>query len=124
MANVSWNFYRARRRLDLAALVSNRRIWDYPSYLSYCAEVHVVPVSNLDFDREFGPVLSNSPKPPAPVRAVVDVPDASPPAPVQNDSLEATVWLAGVEGETHKSPTLAPPSKSLKKKKSKEEPQE
>jgi len=119
MANVSWSFYRSRRRIDIRALVNARRITDYPSYLSYCAEVRVLPAGLKDFELEFGPVLSSSSAPPAPAQPAA----AEPPIPPAPDGLEATVWLAGVDDEASKRPTSAPP-KSAKKKKSKEDPQE
>ena len=117
MANVSWSFYRSRRRIDIRALVNARRITDYPSYLSYCAEVRVLPAGLKDFELEFGPVLSSSSA--APAQPVTAEPPVSPAA----NGLEATVWLAGVDDDASTRPTSAPP-KSAKKKKSKEEPPE
>lgn len=119
MANVSWKFYRSRRRIDIHALVSSGRVIDYPTYLSYCTGARVIPASQQDFDLEFGPALSKNLSARAPVQTQAEV---SPRAAVQSDGLEATVWLAGVEGDTSSS-TAPTPSKS-KKKKSKEDPQE
>lgn len=118
MANVSWNFYRSRRRIDIHALVSSGRVIDYSTYLSYCSGIRVVPASQQDFDLEFGSALSKNLNVQAPIQA-----EMPPPAAAQSDGLEATVWLAGIEGDTASSaaPTL---SKSKKKKKSKEDIQE
>lgn len=124
MANVSWNFYRSRRRIDTLALVSTGRVSDYLTYLSYCSEARVIPASQQDFDLEFGPALLNSQS--SQVESSTQVPPEVPTViPVQEDGLEATVWLAGIEGHASKSPlSIPPPPKSVKKKKTKEDSQE
>lgn len=116
MANVSWNFYRSRRRIDIRALVESGRVIDYPTYLSYCSETHVIPSNQQDFDLEFGPVLSKSPSAQVPIQA----PEPSV-AVAQSDGLEATVWLAGVDADQAGSAVQTPYKQ--KKKKLKEDPQ-
>ena len=124
MANVSWNFYRLRRRIDTLALVSTGRVSDYLTYLSYCSEVRVIPASQQDFDLEFGPALLDNRS--SQVESSTQVPPEVPTViPVREDGLEATVWLAGIEGDASKSPlSIPPPPKSVKKKKTKEDSQE
>lgn len=119
MANVSWNFYRSRRRVDIRTLVNNKRVVDYHTYLAYCSEIRVIPATRQEFDVEFGPVLSKSPAVETQESAKTAA-DAISSDPDQSSTLEATVWLAGVEGEGPKpSSTMTP--KPAKKKKSKEE---
>lgn len=99
MANVGWSFYRSRRRINLTKLVDSGKVSDYPSFISYCENAGVVPSTQQEFDIEFGPLLKKAPPTPAP--------------PVPEAGLEATVWLAGVEDESSRSPSA--PSKKKKK---------
>lgn len=123
MANVSWSFFRSRRRIDIQALVDSKRVLDYPTYLNYCSEARVVPASQQAFDAEFGPILARAPSNKEPQATVTPSAEVSSSVSNQSDTLEATVWLAGVEGDEPKS-SLSMASKSTKKKKSKEEIQE
>lgn len=99
MGNVGWNFYRSRRRINLTKLVDTGKVSDYPSFVSYCENAGVVPSTQQEFDIEFGPLFK---------KAVVSTTQ-----PVPEAGLEATVWLAGVEDETPRSPSA--PAKKKKK---------
>lgn len=119
MANVSWSFYRSRRRIDVQRLVQTGRVADYPTFVAYCSSTGVIPASQQEFDVEFGPILKG------PVEQAVSV-QVSAPQPNSSDSssgLEATVWLAGVD-EQQERPAPAPPPRQQqqqpKKKKTKD----
>jgi len=114
MANVSWSFYRSRRRVDVQRLVQTGRVADYPTFLAFCSSAGVIPASQQEFDAEFGPVLKG------PVEQAVSVQvSASPPSSSDSNSgLEATVWLAGVD-EQQERPTSAPPLRQQQQKKKK-----
>ena len=112
MANISWNFYRARRKISAHSLIQSGRVVDYPTYVAYCNEVHVEPATGPAFNDEFGPLLKELPT----VKNVTQPPTAESPAQLDPDpGLQATVWLAGVD-EGSERPTSSPPPRVKKKK--------
>ena len=118
MANVSWSFYRSRRRIDIQRLVQSGRIMDYPTFVAYCTSANVIPASQQEFNLEFEQVLKeltdhgDAEQVPVPLTPLTT--DSS----NSDDGLEATVWLADVD-EHQKYPVSVPPPR-LKKKKSKD----
>ena len=132
MARIGWSFYRARKSINLRNLVTRGRDSDYSSFMAYCAKMDVIPVSQQEFDREFGPLFSEAKH----QSRVLLTPDlapglsAEPPPTVsidQSTGVEATIWLAGVEDDgAAKQQALEPSPASSKssKKKHKESPPE
>ena len=120
MARVSWSFYRSRRRSDIQRLVQSGRVVDYPTFVSYCSSAGVISASQQEFDVEFGPILKGQAG--QTVSTQVSAPPSNPGD--FNGTLEATVWLAGVD-EQQERPTSAPPPRQQqqqqqKKKKAKD----
>lgn len=112
MANISWNFYRSRRKISAHSLIQSGRVSSYPTYVSYCNEVRVIPASEPEFASEFGPLLEHL----TADQGVTQSPIVESPAPLDpTPGLQATVWLAGVD-EGSERPTSSPPPRVKKKK--------
>ena len=112
MANIGWSFYRSRRRIDLRKLVKSGRVFNYPTYVAYCSDVHVIPATETEFASEFGPLLEEHKTD----KNVAQPPIVEPPVQLDsNPGLQATVWLAGVD-EGSERPASSPPPRVKKKK--------
>lgn len=104
-----WSVYSARRKVSLKMLIEKGIARDYESYVSYCEEMSVVPMTKDAYSNELGITESLTSE-------SVPVEDLSPTeTPVQEDSgLVATVWFAGVQDDA---PLEVTSSKSKKKQK-------
>ena len=112
MANISWNFYRSRRKISARSLIQSGRVFNYPTYVAYCNEVRVIPSAEPEFASEFGHLLEEHNT----AKNAVQPPTAESSTQLNsNPGLQATVWLAGVD-EGSERPTSSPPPRVKKKK--------
>ena len=94
-----WSVYSARRKVSIQLLQEKGIVKDYTSYVAYCDEMSVSPMTEPDFVKEFTPLTQPTTTPPP-----------------ESPTIEATVWLAGVKDEQPATSTgdTMPPSKKKK----------
>lgn len=99
MARITWEFFSRRRKTSLQDLVESGAVRDYSTFLAYCRELDVAPLTRDEFDAQ--------------VPSLRDVPAAAAPSPSQEarsepkpepkkeelepEFLEATILLSGVD---------------------------
>ena len=111
----NWSVYSARRGVTLQNLHESGIITNYESYISYCDEMSVRPMSETAFVKEYSKHTSVKTSDSLPdvsskieLTAAVEVPEVQ--------ALQATVWLSGVKDE----PSSEDISRPQKKKKIKD----
>lgn len=110
-----WSVYSARRNVTVKLLFDKGIVKDYDSYVAYCDEMSVVPMTQTAFTAEAS--LLETPKTLTFHRNLS--PTEGPAS--EEHGLVATVWFAGVKDEAPRSDSVeevpvAPPPKQSKKK--------
>lgn len=125
MAKVSWTFFSSRRGITPQGLVSRGVVRDYETYLKYCQDLDVGPLSQADFEKEFSCIRSSAEEDrldsvPA-VKRESDDSESAPADDRQSSGLVAALWLAGVDdsGTDTPSPKLNQKPKKDKRRKAK-----
>ena len=98
MSRITWEFFSRRRKTSLQDLVESGAVCDYSTFLAYCRELDVAPLTRDEFDAQ--------------VPSLKDVPDTaqSPSQEARTETkaepkkeelepefLEATILLSGVD---------------------------
>lgn len=117
-----WNVYSARRKVTLKSLLEKGQAKDYESYVSYCDEMSVVPITREKYDAEVALLVPSVHDEIVPLTEgqsndLAKTSHQMPEEQASSAELVATVWLGGV---VDTSPPDATPPPSKKKKKPKE----
>lgn len=112
-----WSVYSARRNVTVKLLLDKGLVKDYESYVAYCEEMSVVPMTQTAYATE----VSHLEPPKNPVSHIRLSPTEGPAS--EEPGLVATVWFAGVKDEAPPSstaeevPSIPPPKQTKKKQK-------
>lgn len=85
-----WGVYSARRGVTLQNLHESGIVTNYESYIAYCDEMSVRPMSETAFANEHSKLIS--------VKTSNNLPGVS--SEPEVPALQATVWLSGTKDET------------------------
>lgn len=98
MARITWEFFSRRRKTSLQVLVESGAVSDYSTFLAYCRELDVAPLTREEFDAQTstlrGVLTTNASSPSQEARSEPK------PGPKKEEHepqfLEATILLSGV----------------------------